>query len=196
MPMAVIRSGAINHRVMNNITVTGIVVNENHCQSYLFAQRKREVMLQRAYLKEYRTRAGQTLKQAAAKIGVAAQTVHKWEHAINSPSLPDLIKLAEAYGIPPSVLFISPDERALGHWDDKAIQAAAKMADVHPLALQWIGGDLTNIQEAEALTAILKIFQDLPPMFRDQWRKSGENFLELYRSLPPSAHKHLQDGKE
>jgi transcriptional regulator with XRE-family HTH domain len=131
----------------------------------------------RAYLREYRDRAGLTLRQAAEKLGVVAQTIHKWEQGQNSPSIPDLLRLAKIYDIHPAAFFMAPntgkmDEAALSD----SVRVYAAIAGIHPCAMLWINGDFSRIEEAEDFTRLVAAFEHLPPKFREHWLKHGETY--------------------
>lgn len=139
-----------------------------------------------AYLQEYRKRAGLTLKQAAAELNIVPQTVNKWEHGQNSPSIPDLFRLAKAYRIHPSAFFMAPDDphqSAMGAdnsgrdvFDLDKIRAMAAVAGIHPTAFVLIDGDFSRIDEAEEFSRMVKVFERLPQKFRDHWLKHGETY--------------------
>lgn len=50
-------------------------------------------------LKECRVKAGYTQKCIALTVGVAMPTVSQWESGIKSPSVENLIRLADLYGV-------------------------------------------------------------------------------------------------
>jgi transcriptional regulator with XRE-family HTH domain len=50
-------------------------------------------------LKECRVKAGYTQKYIALTVGVAMPTVSQWESGIKSPSVENLIRLADLYGV-------------------------------------------------------------------------------------------------
>ena len=50
-------------------------------------------------ISSYRTRANMTQQQVADKLSVSHHTVSKWELGINTPSVEDLQKLAQVFGV-------------------------------------------------------------------------------------------------
>lgn len=132
-------------------------------------------MKTKTYLREYREMAHLTLKQAAEKMGIVAQTIHKWEHQQNWPAIPDLIRLAEVYGIHPSAFFMAPHRPKINP-DFDAIRVVAAVAGISPTALTWIGGDLSLVDEAEEFTRAVKVFERLPPKLRQHWLQNGETY--------------------
>ena len=50
-------------------------------------------------LKECRVQAGYTQKYIALTVGVAMPTVSQWESGIKSPSVENLVRLADLYGV-------------------------------------------------------------------------------------------------
>jgi DNA-binding XRE family transcriptional regulator len=135
-----------------------------------------EPMEPRAYLKDYRKRAGLTLKGAFERGAATPQSINRWETGHSSPSVTELLKLAAAYSIHPSEFFRAPGEAEFHAWDDDAIEAMAKVADVHPIAYRWMKGDFSNIEKAKTLTRILQVLERLPPAQLEHWTKHGEDY--------------------
>ena len=50
-------------------------------------------------LRGARVNAGIMVKEVAERMGVTAQTIYNWERGISEPSIKNLIKLCEMYGI-------------------------------------------------------------------------------------------------
>jgi len=133
-------------------------------------------MTQKPHFQQYRKLAGLTLMEAAEKMGVAYQTVYKWERGENSPTIDTVVRLAEVYHIEPSDFFIDPFElgqRKLG-LDD--IRALAKVAGIEPAAFTWIAGDLSRIDEAEAFSRMAQAFAQLDPDSREHWIRIAATF--------------------
>ena len=59
--------------------------------------RRREIG---ARLREARIEAGLTQVQLGERVGRDHRTIHRWEYAYRSPSLDDLLLLADALGVP------------------------------------------------------------------------------------------------
>jgi transcriptional regulator with XRE-family HTH domain len=129
-----------------------------------------------AYLKEYRKRAGLTLKEAFERGAATPQSINRWENGQSSPSVSELLKLAAAYAIHPSEFFKPPDEGEFRAWDDDEIEAMAKTADVHPIAYRWMKGDFSKMDKAEILTRILEVVERLPVAQLEHWTKHGEEY--------------------
>ncbi|MBQ2224166.1 MAG: helix-turn-helix transcriptional regulator, partial [Oscillospiraceae bacterium] len=56
-------------------------------------------------IKQFRFKAGLTQEQLAEKMGVAPQSVSKWENAVAMPDISLLPKLAEVFGVSIDDLF-------------------------------------------------------------------------------------------
>lgn len=127
----------------------------------------------RLYLKEYRRRAGVTLKQVGEHLGLHFTAVQKWETQVSSPPARDLFRIAERYGVHPAALFLDPDGF------DKAesiglLQVHAKLAGVHPAAQLLTGGDLERLRMAEQLTRFVAVLERNSPKWIDRWLKLAE----------------------
>lgn len=129
-----------------------------------------------AYLKEYRVRAGVTLRQAAEYVGVQPPAVHKWERKVTSPTLRDIERIAELYGIDPESFFIDPHAVMQGGDSIQRLTLEAAVADVLPSALLFVGRDLTRIDEAKEVTHLLKLWNRLSESLRKYWLDVGENY--------------------
>ena len=65
--------------------------------------------------REARLAAGLSLSDAAERIGRTRSAIQKWEVGTNSPSVPDLYRLADAYGTRVYGLFAEPDTFVVSH---------------------------------------------------------------------------------
>ena len=138
-----------------------------------------------AYLKEYRTRAGLTLQEVADRLGLKPPAIHKWEKEVNSPTLRDLARLAEMYGVPESGLFLKPQQSITemessqtGAEIDPATRRAvwAKIAGVHVTAWFHVDEDPERIDEARELGLLLEAYERLPFPLRRHLRIVAEAY--------------------
>src|SRR5438105_3810892 len=71
-------------------------------------------MVEKATKKNYRDKAGLTLEELGAILGVARQTVSSWETGKTSPSLAEAARLARALKVPIELLLEEEVEQEVG----------------------------------------------------------------------------------
>jgi transcriptional regulator with XRE-family HTH domain len=131
-----------------------------------------------AYLKEYRALAGLTLQQVADRLGLKPPSVHKWEKELTSPTLRDLIRLAEIYGIAPETFFLHPEIAATQANADDRLAVWARIAQVHPTAWFHLKQDPEQIDEAKRFSRVVAAWDRLPPLLQEHWTVVGEEYPE------------------
>ncbi|MDO4414181.1 MAG: helix-turn-helix domain-containing protein [Erysipelotrichaceae bacterium] len=70
-------------------------------------------------IRQYRFKAGMTQEQLAEKLGIAAQSVSKWETAVTMPDITSLPLLAEIFGISIDDLFDLSTEQRLNRIENR-----------------------------------------------------------------------------
>lgn len=61
-------------------------------------------------IRECRSRAGKTVRQVSADLGVAERTYTRWEQGHGRPDVPNFLRLAEYFGIDPRSLDVAGRE--------------------------------------------------------------------------------------
>jgi transcriptional regulator with XRE-family HTH domain len=124
-----------------------------------------EDILIMAYLREYRVKAGLTLQQVADKLGLKPPAVNKWEKEVTSPTLRDLVRLAQIYGIAPEKFFRDPKAPSMIDPEGR-IAVWARLAGVHPTAFFHINEDPERLDEAKEFSEIIIAFERISPALR------------------------------
>jgi transcriptional regulator with XRE-family HTH domain len=129
--------------------------------------------------------AGLTQQEAADKMGRTASALAKWECGANSPTIPDIYKLAEVYGVRPSEFFVD---------ESLPVIEAGRMRIVIDENV------LSNLAAADRkrivgyLHECSKIFPKVPRPFAEYWleglkaashKRSGRS--KLSATEPPSS---------
>ena len=83
-------------------------------------------------MKAERARAGMTLEEVSAVIGVHANAVYRWENDLSEPTASNLIALCHLYDCSPEYL--------LGMVDDRNGRAVAKIAEITDSTLNDLAG--------------------------------------------------------
>ena len=129
----------------------------------------------RLHLREHRKRAGVTLVQAGAAVGVHASAVQKWERNVNAPTTRDLIRFAELYGIHPGAFFMAPDRSDVDERID-VLRVYGRLSDTHPAALLLAGEEPERRDQALRLTRCLTILERVPIEYAERWLAIGEAY--------------------
>jgi transcriptional regulator with XRE-family HTH domain len=125
------------------------------------------------YLREYRVRAGLSLKELARRLEIHFTAIQKWETRVSSPTIPHLINLAYIYEVHPAALFFDPSGSDQKRRVD-ALVIFAGIAGVSPAALLLAGEEPERRQRAEQLTRCLAILDRLHDDWAEHWIKIGE----------------------
>lgn len=144
------------------------------------------------YLKAYRSRAGLTLQQVADQLGLQAPSVHKWEKQVTSPTLRDVIRLAEIYQIAPEAFFVDPSADSEPTGSTERLAVWAKIVGAHPTAWFHVHEDPERIDEAKEISRFLEVYERLPPAVRKHWLSVGETYPDEFgrdegRLVPASS---------
>lgn len=86
------------------------------------------------YLKEVRKRLKVSQTKLAELLGVAQETVSKWERGLNSPSIETLDRIAEVLGIPVQMLLGVDLEKLPDKSESKHSKRAARDVALQPSA--------------------------------------------------------------
>jgi transcriptional regulator with XRE-family HTH domain len=129
--------------------------------------------LPQLYLREYRVRAGLTLKELAERLEIHFTAIQKWETRVSSPTIPHLLNLAHIYEVHPAALFFDPSGIDPKRKID-ALVTSAGIAGVNPAALLLAGEEPERRQRAEQLTRCLTILDQKPAEWAEHWLKLGE----------------------
>jgi transcriptional regulator with XRE-family HTH domain len=109
----------------------------------------------------WREAAQLTQLEAAARLGRTASAIQKWESGANSPTMPDIERLADAYGVEPAVFFLSNGSRAEAIGESVNIVIDANVF----IALSKIKRD----QIASQLRQCGEALADVPEDFAQHW---------------------------
>ncbi|WP_439813999.1 helix-turn-helix domain-containing protein [Zavarzinia sp. CC-PAN008] len=99
------------------------------------------VMLQ---LRAIRKRSGLTLQAVATSLGIDHTTLQRWETGKRDPSVSDILRLADLYGVHPGEIF-----RPLPGQDDQAARVAAIAAQLPSDRLEhWLAVGMAMLPAA------------------------------------------------
>jgi transcriptional regulator with XRE-family HTH domain len=133
------------------------------------------------FLRAYRDRKHLTRKQVAAFMGIGEPAIYRWENGQASPSLRDVMRLAQLYEISPAAFFIDPNQPAALSRHHVIPEVWAKAVGISPKASDLIEHDPDRIDEGKRFDRIFQIVERLPKPACDYWISQGENFpLRLY----------------
>jgi transcriptional regulator with XRE-family HTH domain len=143
------------------------------------------------YLKEHRIRAGLTRAQVASAFGVLVPAIYKWENNITCPSLRDVERLAEIYGILPGEIFDRPGQRARTADSIARILVFSKIKGLSPAAWLHVDEDEGRIAEAELLSRLIEVWSCLDEPCRGHLIATADILLSLQKNSgidgPPVA---------
>ena len=106
-------------------------------------------------IRQYRFKAGLTQEQLADKLGVAPQSVSKWENAVSMPDITALPLLAEIFGISIDDLFDLTVEQRLNRIENRMDAEEELPQDVFWEYEEFLKGQITTEENRKRATSLL-----------------------------------------
>ena len=106
-------------------------------------------------IKQLRFKAGLTQEQLAAKLGIGAQSVSKWENAVAMPDITALPLLAEIFGVSIDDLFDLTTEQRLNRIENRMDAEEELPADVFREFESFLQAELNDETHQKRATALI-----------------------------------------
>ena len=106
-------------------------------------------------IRQYRFRSGLTQEQLAEKLGIAAQSVSKWENAVAMPDITTLPLLAEIFGISIDDLFDLTTEQRLNRIENRMDAERELPQDVFREYEDFLKGQLASDDNGKRATELI-----------------------------------------
>ena len=106
-------------------------------------------------IKQYRFKAGLTQDQLAEKLGIAAQSVSKWENGVTMPDITVLPLLAEVFGISIDDLFDLTTEQRLNRIENRMDAEQELPQDVFREYEEFLKGQMTSEEYKKRATELI-----------------------------------------
>lgn len=110
-------------------------------------------------INRYRLLLGLTMKELAEKVGVAEGTISYWEANKSSPRMDSVIKMAEIFGIEPSIIIFGENKATPPQEydpDAEEILALLERPDMHDLKMLFLKTGNLSQEDKEQIVRILK----------------------------------------